>query len=187
MEDILAEWHTAWNLTRCRVTWGLVCFQAFCKGLTIMISRLVVLHNFHYNSLALTDTYFKRLKIEMCRYEKIGPVSVSAEELYSANSALQYSELYSVKKKTTKNTHSPPNRARVLCFKMFIFLMCFPHYWIVAMFPMENKTNFMSYFYFSFLLFPYEMTIVFLWANYCFLVYGMNSFVLFCSCVATVS
>ena len=37
LEDILAEWQTAWNLTR-----DLVWFQAVCKDLTIMISRLKV-------------------------------------------------------------------------------------------------------------------------------------------------
>ena len=40
MEDILAEWQTAGNLTWRRVTRHLVWFQAFCKGLTIMISML---------------------------------------------------------------------------------------------------------------------------------------------------
>ena len=33
LKDILAEWQTAWNLTRCWIT---------CKGLTIMISRLKI-------------------------------------------------------------------------------------------------------------------------------------------------
>ena len=42
LEDILAEWQTAWNLTRRRVTRRLIWFQTFCKGLTIMISRLKV-------------------------------------------------------------------------------------------------------------------------------------------------
>ena len=42
MEDILAEWQTAWDLTRRRVTQRLVWFQAVCKGLAIIISRLKV-------------------------------------------------------------------------------------------------------------------------------------------------
>ena len=42
MEDILAVWQTAWNLIRRQITRHLVWFQAVCKGLTIMISRLKV-------------------------------------------------------------------------------------------------------------------------------------------------
>ena len=36
----MAEWQTAWHLTRRQVRQRLGWFQAVCKGLTIMISRL---------------------------------------------------------------------------------------------------------------------------------------------------
>ena len=64
LEDILTEWQTAWILTRC-----LVWFQAVCKDLIIMISRLKVkakLHLVHWYDY----TCISIIKMMKTKYEK---------------------------------------------------------------------------------------------------------------------